>query len=228
VGIFLVVGLFQQFGHQHTASNQVPVTPNESTPQPDLGTTPQTSPSLAPVEKVPVALVQLPSPKPLVASGPPAAMPMPTLDAKAYFNSGKAFYDKKLYEAAISVFSKAIQLDPNYAAAYKDRGNAYFQQGYSDKAIGDYNEAIRIDPNYAYAYNNRGSAYAAQGQFGKPMSDFDKAIRLDPNYAAAYDNRGNAYAEQGESDKAISDYNEVMRLDPNYYNHQVKFDYSIS
>jgi hypothetical protein len=45
LGIFLVVGLFQQFGHQHTASNQVRVTPNESTPQPELDATPTPVPT---------------------------------------------------------------------------------------------------------------------------------------------------------------------------------------
>jgi tetratricopeptide (TPR) repeat protein len=164
-----------------------------------------------------------PNPKPLVTSELPAATPMPTLDAKGYFDSGKASYKKKLYENAISDFSNAIQLDPNYAAAYNERGIAYYDQGKFDKAISDYNEAIRLDPNNAGAYNNRGDVYDDQGKFDEAIRDYNKAIRLNPNDADAYDNRGIAYWKQRKFDKAIIDYNKAIRLDPNdanAYNHR--------
>jgi hypothetical protein len=43
-----------------------------------------------PVEKVPTGHAQLPSEQ-IPGSGPPAATP--TIDAKVYFNGGKAFYE---------------------------------------------------------------------------------------------------------------------------------------
>jgi tetratricopeptide (TPR) repeat protein len=159
-------------------------------------------------------LVQFLSPKPLVTSGLPAATP--TIDAKAYFDSGKAFYDKKLYEAAIGDFSNAIRLAPNSAAAYKGRGRAYTAQFKLYMAIPDFDEAIRLDPNDAAAYNGRGTAYLGWGKYDKAISDFNEAIRLDPNLAAAYNGRGSAYLWwEYKYDKAISDYNEAIRLDPN-------------
>jgi tetratricopeptide (TPR) repeat protein len=171
---------------------------------PMMPPTPSASPAATPVE---------PSPKPLVTMRLPAATP--TMDAKGYFDSGKASYDKKLYENAISDFSNAIRLVPNYVAAYIERGIAYYDQGQFDKAISDYNEAIRLDPNDATAYNNRGIVYDYQGQFDKAISDCNKAIRLDPKDADAYNNRGVVYNHQGEFNKAISDYNKAIRLDPN-------------
>jgi tetratricopeptide (TPR) repeat protein len=160
-------------------------------------------------------LVQFLSPKPLVTSGLPAATP--TIDAKAYFDSGKAFYDKKLYEAAIGDFSNAIRLAPNSAAAYKGRGTAYLGWGKYDKAISDFNEAIRLDPNLAAAYNGRGSAYLWwEYKYDKAITDYNEAIRLDPNDADAYYGRGTAYYRESTFDKAITDYNEAIRLDPNH------------
>jgi tetratricopeptide (TPR) repeat protein len=103
-----------------------------------------------PVEKVPADLVQLPSPKPLVTSGLPAATPTPTIDANdavAHYNRGNAYTDQGKFDEAIGNFNEAIQLDPNYAAAYNDRGVVYCQQRKFDKAISDFSNAIRLDPN---------------------------------------------------------------------------------
>ena len=140
-----------------------------------VGFVPMMPPTLS---ATPAATPVEPSPKSLVTSRLPAATPTPTLDAKAYFDSGKASYDKKLYENAISDFSNAIRLDPNYTAAYNERGIAYYDQGEFDKAISDYNEEIRLDPNDADAYNNRGIAYRNQGKFDKANDDLATAKRL--------------------------------------------------
>ena len=173
------------------------------------------------VEEVSAALKQLPHEQ---SSGAalPTATPTQAVDARVYYNSGLSSLLKLDYAKAISDFSLAIRLDPNYAPAYNKRGIAYEKQRNFDKAISDYNEAIRLDPNLALAYVGRGNAYYGQGNLDKAMSDYDEAIRLDPNFALAYNNRGIADKKQRNFDKAISDYNEAIRLDPNlalaYYN----------
>src|SRR6516162_1766901 len=73
-----------------------------------------------PVERVLSApLMESPS-KPVASS----ARPTPAIDAKAPFNSGNAFFDKKEYYKAISAFTEAIRLDPNNELAYCNRGRA--------------------------------------------------------------------------------------------------------
>ena len=167
------------------------------------------------VERAPAAWMQLPSEQ---FSGPalPMALPTPAMDAKVYFDSGVTSLGKLDYNKAISEFTKAIRLDPNFASAYLVRGNAYSNQGNLDEAIRDYSEAIRIEPNYAIAYYNRGAVYQHKGKFSKAFIDYSEAIRLDPNYAPAYNNRGVVYGRKGDFNKAISDFTEAIRLDPNY------------
>ena len=50
--------------------------------------------------------------------------------------------EKSYFEAHISHFTKAIEIDPSYALAYSNRGSAYgIGKGQYDKAISDYNKA---------------------------------------------------------------------------------------
>jgi len=178
------------------------------------------------VEEVSAALKQLPHEQ---SSGAalPTATPTQAVDARVYYNSGLSSLLKLDYAKAISDFSLAIRLDPNYAPAYNKRGIAYEKQRNFDKAISDYNEAIRLDPNLALAYYNRGNAYYDHGNLDKAIGDYDSAIRLDPNDTFAYYSRGNAYYNHGNLDKAISDYTSAIQFDPNfapaYYNRAIAY-----
>ncbi len=168
-----------------------------------------------PVEKVSAALMQSPSEQ-VAGSALPTPTPTPAIDAKGYFDSGRASFGRKEYDKAISDFSEAIRLDRNFADAYNNRGLAYYLKQNYDNAFSDYNEAIRLDPNHAEAYKNRGNAYYDNGNLYKAISDYNEAIRLNPNDADAYNNRGKAYDMHDDLDTAISDYTEAIRLDPKF------------
>ena len=80
------------------------------------------------------------------------------------------------HKSAISDFTTAIKLDPDYPAAYNNRGVAYGNLGEYNAAIADYTTAIRLDPDYAKAYTNRGVAKSKTGL--SLCSDFKKACEL--------------------------------------------------
>src|SRR3972149_4143640 len=117
--------------------------------------------------------------------------------AKEWFEKGYQHSLNKEHDSAIEAYTKAIQLDPNYAFAYGNRGNAYADKGQYDRAIEDYNKAIALDPNDAPAYYNRGNAYYNKGQHDRAIEDYNKAIAIDPNYAKAYNNHVLAYGIRG-------------------------------
>ena len=84
------------------------------------------------------------------------------------------FAEKGNYDRAIALFSKALEINPRYAAAYNNRGVAYAKgKGQYDKAISDYNKAIEINPGLAEAYDNRGITYKE-----KACSDWERACQL--------------------------------------------------
>jgi tetratricopeptide (TPR) repeat protein len=69
------------------------------------------------------------------------------------------------------IFSKAIEISPQFAKAYKDRGFAYYKKGQYDQAISDYGKAIEIHPKFADAYFNRAVAYYSKGEYEKAWGD---------------------------------------------------------
>lgn len=103
--------------------------------------------------------------------------------AWAYNNRGLELKKKHELEKAISDFSEAIRLKPDFAEAYYNRGRT--QGADTGAAIADFDEAIRINPKYAEAYNSRGDAWEKRGEVNKAIADYQEAIRVNPNYELA-------------------------------------------
>ncbi|MDD5771064.1 MAG: tetratricopeptide repeat protein [Candidatus Omnitrophica bacterium] len=55
---------------------------------------------------------------------------------------------------AMSLYQKAIVLDPNYSAAYNDLGVIYEAAGLPERAKESYFKAIKVDPSYLASYSN--------------------------------------------------------------------------
>jgi len=64
--------------------------------------------------------------------------------------------------AAMSLYQKAIALDPTYAVAYNDLGVIYESAGFPDRAKENYFKAIKIEPAYLSAYTNIALLYEGQ------------------------------------------------------------------
>jgi len=145
--------------------------------------------------------------------GPPAA---DKERARQHYSRGAAFADEGRFDEAISEFSKAIELDPDYALAYSSRCATYYRKGQYDQAIADCTEAILLDPNLAVAYYNRGLAYHERKEYDQAISDYTEAIQLDPDYAKAYNNRAWVYGSKGDWDRCIADCSKAIGLDADY------------
>ena len=158
-------------------------------------------------------------------------------DVYTHLCKGVAYGNRGDYEKAISHHTKAIELNPNFAAAYYNRGFSYNSKGDFDTAIQDFNTVIELNPNFVAAYSNRGFSYNGKGDFDTAIQDFNTAIELNPNFVAAYSNRGFSYNGKGDFDTAIQDFNTAIQIDPNFieaysnrgnsYNNKGNFDLAI-
>ena len=138
------------------------------------------------------------------------------LRAELAFQHGNAMRMIGQFERAIEHYSRAIELNPDYAAVYNNRGNAYSVKSDFDRAIADYTKAIQLKPGNSMAYNNRGAAFSSKCDFDRAIADHTKAIQLKPDYADAYYNRGNTYVKKDDYDRAIIDYSKAVQLKPDY------------
>jgi tetratricopeptide (TPR) repeat protein len=153
------------------------------------------------------------------------------LEEQQYINQGKAEYNRGNYDAAIYLFNKAVDLNPDNEYLYNDLGLCYVALKDRDLAIPEFSKAIELNSDCVEAYYNRGLAYFGQGRSGAPdaISDFTKAIELDPGNVDAYYNRGLAYNKfynratnydkEDTTDyypKAVADFDKVLELDPTY------------
>jgi tetratricopeptide (TPR) repeat protein len=64
-----------------------------------------------------------------------------------YFNRGLAFKALGKLDEAHGDYSRAIELDPSFAAAYANRGNVRIVRNDVNGAMADFRKALALDPN---------------------------------------------------------------------------------
>ncbi len=139
-----------------------------------------------------------------------------TKDAAFYVSRGNDCVNKGQYDAAISNYDKALEINPRYALAYYNRGITYGNKGRYDEAISDFTKALEINPKNAVTYRERGDVYFNKGEYDSAISDFNKAIDINPRDAVAYAYRGDAYEKEARYTEAILNYNKAIEIDSKY------------
>jgi tetratricopeptide (TPR) repeat protein len=95
--------------------------------------------------------------------------------ANAYMERGNAYQNLNQTDKALSDWSRAIELDANFAAAFTARATYYRVSGDPAKALPDLNRSVELAPSVD-GYFQRGQVYFALGQFNQAIEDYDRAI----------------------------------------------------
>lgn len=137
-------------------------------------------------------------------------------DSRAYNKRGLAHVGTRNYEQAIVDYSKAIELDPEYAEAYNNRSTAHLSMENYGQAVTDCQQAITLAPDFVSAYVNRAIAYTGLRQYEQALADYGKALELAPHNVYAYYNRGNTHLWMSRYNQAVNDYTQAIALNPEF------------
>jgi len=113
-------------------------------------------------------------------------------NAKQYNDNNNEFFDTwnqngirviNTADVWISIYTKAIEINPNDAELYYKRASYYETIGKQDEAILDYSEAIKLKSDYADAYLKRALCYKKKGVKNEAIDDYNNFIKLKPDQA---------------------------------------------
>lgn len=153
-------------------------------------------------------------------------------DVDAYFGRALDFTLVQDFTEALKDYTKAIELDPDFAMAYFNRAVVRYKQldynmSQAANSQDDFSamsmnlkmgknpavvrNPVTADPTSA-ALKEKNRAYEHE----LITRDYDMVIKLNPGFVYAYFNRGNLRCAQRDFRAAIQDYSEAIQRDPEF------------
>jgi serine/threonine-protein kinase len=162
-----------------------------------------------------------------------AALAQPTtVNAAAYqeYLRGRDLFSRFIFrsvasedcDAAIQHFSRAIELDPDFALAYDGLGASYVNRVHKglggaedyERAEAAFNKALELDPNIIEARMLMVFVYLWRGEKQKARDEVAQMRRQAPNEAVVHFVKATLHRLDGEYDRALRSYDRLVRLDP--------------
>ena len=157
-----------------------------------------------------------------------AAKPPANLEAYDLVLRGRALMASNTRSGNVearSLFRRAIDIDPSYAAAYVALGNAYqrsFVLGWTDQPVETLKRienlattAIGLDASNTGAHALLGQVWLQFRQYDQAIDQLRLALDLNPSNAETYGWLGRALLFTGALEDAIKASETALRLDPN-------------
>jgi non-specific serine/threonine protein kinase len=134
-------------------------------------------------------------------------------------------FRRQTLEAAVEMFTRAIEIDPTYARAYAGLADCYsllytnwnVRGDTLQKADAASQKALELDSQSAEAHTARGVTLAISKRYDEARQEFETAIRLDPKLFEARYFYGRACMAEGRLEEAARQYEEASRLRPEDY-----------
>jgi tetratricopeptide (TPR) repeat protein/predicted Ser/Thr protein kinase len=127
-------------------------------------------------------------------------------------------------ESAVTVFGRALQKDPAFAAAYAGLGEAYWRKyelthenEWVQKAADSCQQATRRDSSVAEGHACLGLVYQGTGKYEQAGEEYAKAAAIEPTMDAAQSGLARSYESLNRMEEAEKAYRAAISLRPNYW-----------
>jgi serine/threonine protein kinase/tetratricopeptide (TPR) repeat protein len=125
---------------------------------------------------------------------------------------------------AITLFKRALEKDPAYAAATAGLGDAYWRKyqlahegKWADEAIVNCQKAAELGPNLASAHSCLGRVFSARGNYEQAAEQYRRALDIEPSSDDAYGGLATAYERLDRVEEAEHLYKQAISVRPGYW-----------
>lgn len=118
------------------------------------------------------------------------------------------------WQSSLTLFPRAIQVDPTNSLAYNNLGNALLDDGEAAAAETNFRKALKYHPEYVDARYDLAGALREQGKNAEAIQTYKQVLKEYPRHINALNNLGSMYAIQGDLPQAIKCFEGVLKLDP--------------
>lgn len=116
-------------------------------------------------------------------------------------------------DEVIEMYTRAIELAPEYGEAYLRRGNAYFRGlGDLEEALADVIMAVELDPENTNFRNRSAFMYWNNGDYELALVELIAAKDIDEDYVQAYNMTALVLASRGDIEEAIAEAKEGLDI----------------
>ncbi len=134
--------------------------------------------------------------------------------ARSWLELGIYHRKLKKYDAELTCYGRALEIDPQYATAWNNKGWALNELRRYEESITCLDKALEIDPQLAAVWNNKGFALNRLRRYEESITCLDKALEIDPQHAAAWNNKGSGLNESGRYEESITCLDKALEIDP--------------
>lgn len=134
---------------------------------------------------------------------------------KSHNGRGQAYERLGKFKESISDYSRAIELDAEYAWAYGNRARSYRRLEDWESALADIERAVVLDPSIPQFWYNLATTLLHFQELNKCLEAFNQALVLRPDYVEALMNRGVVRFQSGQYEDALSDFSQALTHDAN-------------
>ena len=139
----------------------------------------------------------------------------PEEQAQQHYNDGITALGKGEGQLAADLFSKSIELKPDFEKAYYNRCVANTMIRQFPGALADINKVLSMSPNNIDARFAKAMVFFGQGQKDSTNRWLDNTLDAG-KHAEAFYYKGIMYYQIGDYDEAIKDYSGAIELKPDY------------
>lgn len=109
------------------------------------------------------------------------------------YHLGTAFYYKRIYDEASSLFEAVLEFKPDHHQATNYLGLTLMALNQCDEAVKMLARAVEMRPNFADYHNNYGEALLEAGFCRRAVEELEAALKQNIYYSDAYFNLGIAF-----------------------------------